>query len=148
MLETNSAMYWSPDGALLAWMSFDVATVHEYTIPVYANNPYPANRVYGYPAPGYANAMVDVWVYSTTDGGAPTHVQLDADGGSTRATGAPAVVLPPPPAAPDDVWPASRCALLSLRCCAVAPPPQAFHLRHATSCACSGRTRHGCQSAP
>ena len=96
VLETNSAMYWSPDGALLAWMSFDVATVHEYTIPVYANNPYPANRVYGYPAPGYANAMVDVWVYSTTDGGAPTHVQLDADGASTRATGARTVVLPPP----------------------------------------------------
>ena len=80
VLETNNALYWSPDGALLAWMSFNVAPVEEYHIPVYTNSPYPQDNAYDYPAAGFANPTVQVWVYSTALAGEPSRVSLDVDG--------------------------------------------------------------------
>lgn len=50
VLESNSASFWSPDSAYLAYLKYDELLVPEYSFPLY-NSPqqYPGEYVYKYP---------------------------------------------------------------------------------------------------
>lgn len=66
----DSAIWWSPDGSKLAYISFDEHAVPEYEFPIYnpsstkpGANPYPTSTVMRYPKPGYPNPKVKLHVF-------------------------------------------------------------------------------------
>ncbi|CAL1714024.1 unnamed protein product [Somion occarium] len=65
-----SALWWSPDSAKLAFLSFDETAVDEFTFPVYnpsddsyAVVPYPDRVTMKYPKPGYNNPLVSIRIF-------------------------------------------------------------------------------------
>ncbi|PSS03331.1 hypothetical protein PHLCEN_2v4005 [Hermanssonia centrifuga] len=66
----DSALWWSPDSARVAFLRFDETAVDEFTFPVYnptedsyAVVPYPEHVTMKYPKPGYNNPLVSVHVF-------------------------------------------------------------------------------------
>jgi dipeptidyl-peptidase 4 len=62
VLEKANALYWSPDGKVLGFLSFYDQNVHNYTIPYYIckqNSPpsYPCDLTLRYPKAGYPNPI-------------------------------------------------------------------------------------------
>lgn len=64
------ALWWSPDSAKIAYLSFDETTVDEYTFPIYnptedshTVHPYPKHVTMKYPKPGYDNPLVSIHVF-------------------------------------------------------------------------------------
>ncbi|KIY67818.1 dipeptidyl aminopeptidase [Cylindrobasidium torrendii FP15055 ss-10] len=64
------ALWWSPDSNKVAFLKLDEAKVEEYTFPIYnptdnssTITPYPSETTMKYPKPGYANPLVDIFVY-------------------------------------------------------------------------------------
>ncbi|GAA98406.1 hypothetical protein E5Q_05092 [Mixia osmundae IAM 14324] len=65
-----STMWWSPDSRKLAWITFDEASVPEFTVPKYnpsqsepGAKPYNDELVMRYPKPGFANPIANVHVF-------------------------------------------------------------------------------------
>ncbi len=56
--------YWSPDGQKLAYYRFDETSVKEYTLQLWAQKPYPADKIFKYPKAGEANSSVEIWFYN------------------------------------------------------------------------------------
>ncbi|KAG5652732.1 hypothetical protein H0H81_003931 [Sphagnurus paluster] len=80
----DSALWWSPDGARLAYLVFDETAVDEYSFPIYnptgdsnAVIPYTTDIVMKYPKPGYNNPIVSVHVWDRASG---TTTELEWDG--------------------------------------------------------------------
>ncbi|KAM0787347.1 hypothetical protein ACM66B_003435 [Microbotryomycetes sp. NB124-2] len=70
VFSADSAMWWSPDGTKLAFLSFDEEQVPEYEFPIYnpsfvspGAQPYPLSTVMRYPKPGYPNPKVKISVF-------------------------------------------------------------------------------------
>ncbi|XP_045111880.1 inactive dipeptidyl peptidase 10-like isoform X1 [Portunus trituberculatus] len=64
ILGTNSALWFSPDGAKLAYASLNDSLVETVAIPQYVSNhqQYPTMRNLRYPKPGQENPKVTLWV--------------------------------------------------------------------------------------
>ena len=65
-----TALWWSPDSAKIAFLSFDETAVDEFTFPVYNPTedsytvvPYPSHVTMKYPKPGYHNPLVSVHIF-------------------------------------------------------------------------------------
>jgi dipeptidyl aminopeptidase len=83
VLSGDKAVYWSPDGARIAYLSFDESRVPLYDVPIYnpagrGALPYPRQLAIPYPKPGrqYENPTVAVHVYDVVTS-AFVHVDLD-----------------------------------------------------------------------
>ncbi|KAK7685763.1 hypothetical protein QCA50_011109 [Cerrena zonata] len=70
VFSSPTALWWSPDSAKLAFLSFDETTVDEFTFPVYnpsddsyAVVPYPDHVTMKYPKPGYNNPLVSIHIF-------------------------------------------------------------------------------------
>ncbi|KAK4049074.1 Dipeptidyl peptidase 4 [Microbotryomycetes sp. JL201] len=70
VFSADSAMWWSPDGSKLAFLSFDEEQVPEYEFPIYnpsfvsaGAQPYPSSTIMRYPKPGYPNPKVKISVF-------------------------------------------------------------------------------------
>lgn len=79
VLESNSALWWSPTGLQLAFMTFDAQYVPEFSFPQYNDEAYTGHSVFRYPCPGYANAQVSLSVFNVNTEEVAV-VDLDADG--------------------------------------------------------------------
>ncbi|KAF2427772.1 hypothetical protein EJ08DRAFT_680745 [Tothia fuscella] len=69
MLMSRSALWFSPDGTHIAWLSFDDSEVPVYTVPYYMNGnkyakPYPKEKKIRYPKPGAVNPTVKASVFN------------------------------------------------------------------------------------
>ncbi|KAK4055942.1 Dipeptidyl peptidase 4 [Microbotryomycetes sp. JL221] len=67
---SDSALWWSPDGTKLAFLSFDEEKVPEYEFPIYnpslvspGAQPYPSSIIMRYPKPGYPNPIVKISMF-------------------------------------------------------------------------------------
>lgn len=70
VLESDKALWWSPDGSYLAFLKIDETEVNEFTIPYYVQNEndiYPDMRSIKYPKSGTPNPSVDLFVYYIKD---------------------------------------------------------------------------------
>ncbi len=70
VFSADYALWWSPDSAKVAYLSFDETQVDEFTFPVYNPTensyevvPYPGSVSMKYPKPGYSNPLVSVHVF-------------------------------------------------------------------------------------
>lgn len=63
--EATSALWWSPDGASLAFLRFNETSVPVYGFDFYTS-PYNQGFSYKYPKAGFPNSIVDVHVYNST----------------------------------------------------------------------------------
>ena len=66
VLESDKALWWSPDGSYLGFLRIDETDVNEFTIPYYAQTEdsiYPEMRSIKYPKSGTPNPEVDLLVY-------------------------------------------------------------------------------------
>lgn len=73
VFSSDSAVWWSPDGRKLAFLSFDESEVHQYSFPVYNKDrfspgadSYPHNTVMRYPKPGSEPPTSPLDVSNTT----------------------------------------------------------------------------------
>lgn len=62
-----TAMWWSTDGAHLAYLKFNETLVPEFLMPVYDGDAYPEIDNLAYPKPGFANPEVTVGVYNVAN---------------------------------------------------------------------------------
>ena len=64
VLNSNHALWFSPDGRYLAYIQFNDTLVNWYQFPWYGNrkNSYTTIRSIAYPKPGYSNPTVKVFV--------------------------------------------------------------------------------------
>lgn len=85
----NSAITWSPDSKVLAWLRWDESSVKEYSLPIYMGavparteyELYPGAYSYKYPVAGETNSKVSVWTYEVqTRKTRAVHVPQPADG--------------------------------------------------------------------
>lgn len=72
VLSDRSAMWFSPDGKYLAFLSFNEAKVPTYDVPFYETGQpfspaYPAEHKIRYPKTGYPNPLVDVKIIDLTN---------------------------------------------------------------------------------
>lgn len=70
VFSSATALWWSPDSAKLAFLSFDETAVDEFTFPIYnpsddsyAVVPYPDHVTMKYPKPGYNNPLVSIHIF-------------------------------------------------------------------------------------
>lgn len=71
----NSALSWSSDSKMLAFIKFDETQVKEYCLPLYRGAApsrdefelYPGAYTYKYPVSGETNSSVSVWTYDVSD---------------------------------------------------------------------------------
>lgn len=70
VFSSPTALWWSPDSAKLAFLSFDETAVDEFTFPIYnpsqdsyAVVPYPSHVTMKYPKPGYNNPLVSIHIF-------------------------------------------------------------------------------------
>lgn len=67
VLESDCALWWSPDGQYIAFFKIDESQVKEFTIPYYVQDKddlYPEMKTIKYPKSGTPNPDVDLWIYS------------------------------------------------------------------------------------
>ena len=70
VLESDKAMWWSPDGSYLGFLRIDETEVNEFTIPYYVQTDdsiYPEMHSIKYPKSGTPNPVVDLLVYCLSD---------------------------------------------------------------------------------
>lgn len=88
VFKEDSAVWWSPSGARIAFASFNESDVPEFSFPVYSANhwisvvePYPQSVTMRYPKPGYPNPIASLSVFDLACYRESSQLQLD---GSSR----------------------------------------------------------------
>ena len=61
----DNGIFWSPDGAFLAYYRFDESAVREFSMPVYGSL-YPDPYTFKYPKAGEENSKVSIFVYEVS----------------------------------------------------------------------------------
>lgn len=78
VLESHDAMWFSPDGAYLAFIKFNDTAVNEYGFPLYEHETprasYPTQINVKYPKPGYPNPIASIHITSVIDSSNSTDV--------------------------------------------------------------------------
>jgi dipeptidyl-peptidase 4 len=72
VLESNSALWFSPDGEYIAFLTFDDEKVPVYTVPYYMRSPakalpYSRQKHIRYPKPGYPNPLVSASLFKVSE---------------------------------------------------------------------------------
>jgi dipeptidyl aminopeptidase len=78
ILQTNEALYWSPDGSKLAYLKFNDSLVSSYPLTTFnaiKNEPYPSVQNLPYPKPGSPNPTVQLLIVSV-DGNENSEISL------------------------------------------------------------------------
>ncbi|KAH8925693.1 hypothetical protein BT69DRAFT_1331937 [Atractiella rhizophila] len=87
-LGSDTALYWSPQGDKLIWLSFEESKVPEFCFPIYNKNPYlPGGEPYTedyclkYPKPGYDNPVITIHMFDLSNSTSESELrQEDVEG--------------------------------------------------------------------
>lgn len=64
VLESASALWWSPNATEIAFLNFNTTPVQTFSFPIYDNTPYGEHEVLQYPVPGTTGSDVNLNIYN------------------------------------------------------------------------------------